>query len=176
MVYFRDQKREYFNAYLFVNKDVTVLKDCSAGSNATTILAMDDQQTFYRKYAFGPDARKLHEQVLWLKTYQDKLPLCKIIAEKYTGDTCCYDMSYENNTEGFFQYIHESSGESSWNILKSVLEQLEEGLYTKSPNTSNDDDIPYTGVSGDGFIKIILGVIFIALVIYIKIRKMDELK
>ena len=43
-------------------------------------------------------------------------------------------------------------------------------------NTSNDDDIPYTGVSGDGFIKIILGVIFIALVIYIKIRKMDELK
>ena len=43
-------------------------------------------------------------------------------------------------------------------------------------NTSNEEDIPYTGVSGDGFIKIILGVIFIALVIYIKIRKMDELK
>lgn len=43
-------------------------------------------------------------------------------------------------------------------------------------NSTGDKDIPYTGVSGDAFIKIILGVIFIALVIYIKIRKMDELK
>lgn len=42
-------------------------------------------------------------------------------------------------------------------------------------NTSSDDSIPYTGVSTDALIKIILGVILIALAIYIKLRKMDEL-
>lgn len=41
---------------------------------------------------------------------------------------------------------------------------------------SSNDDIPYTGPVGDAFIKIILGVVLIALVIYIKIRKMDEIK
>lgn len=138
-LYFKDKKRDFFEAYLFINKDVIVLKDCSAGSNATTILAMNDQQTFYRKYAFGADAKKLHEQVLWLKTFQDKLPLCNIISEKYTGETCCYDMPYENNSIGYFEYIHESSRDSSWNILKDVLESLEEGLYEKKRNTVNDE-------------------------------------
>lgn len=37
-------------------------------------------------------------------------------------------------------------------------------------------NIPYTGPSEDAFIKIILGVVLVALAIYIKIRKMDEIK
>lgn len=136
-LYFTGQNRDFFEAYLFINKDVVVLKDCSAGSNATTILAMNDRQTFYRKYALGSDAKKLHEQVLWLKRYQDELPLCKIIAEQYTGETCYYDMPYINNSIGYFQHIHESSGESSWDILKKVLERLEKGLYVKKGNASS---------------------------------------
>lgn len=40
----------------------------------------------------------------------------------------------------------------------------------------SEDNIPYTGPTEDAFIKIILGVVLIALAIYIKIRKMDDIK
>ena len=45
-------------------------------------------------------------------------------------------------------------------------------INTNTPS----DDMPYTGPAGDAFIKIILGVVLVALVIYIKIRKMDDVK
>ncbi len=64
-----------------------------------------------------------------------------------------------------------NTNNSSNNAANSVY-----NIGSNNNNTPEDKDIPYTGVSGDAFIKIILGVIFIALVIYIKIRKMDELK
>ena len=54
------------------------LQDYSAGSNATTMLCMDAEKTFYRKYAFGADGDKLAEQLAWLRAQQDRLPLCDI--------------------------------------------------------------------------------------------------
>ena len=40
--------------------------------------------------------------------------------------------------------------------------------------TESDSDIPYTGTDGDALIRIIIGVIFISLVIYIKIERMNK--
>ncbi len=53
-----------------MNRDITILQDYSAGSNATTMLCMDKQSTFYRKYAFGKDGAKLAEQLDWLRAQQ----------------------------------------------------------------------------------------------------------
>ena len=50
-----------------MNRGITILEDYSAGSNATTMLCMDTQSTFYRKYAFGKDGAKLAEQLDWLR-------------------------------------------------------------------------------------------------------------
>ena len=51
--YFGLENKEYLQRFLQMNRDITILQDYSAGSNATTMLCMDKQSTFYRKYAFG---------------------------------------------------------------------------------------------------------------------------
>ncbi len=129
-IYFNGDNMEYFNAYLSINEDVSVLRDCTAGSNATTILAMNEENTFYRKYAFGADAKKLNEQTEWLETYKDVLPLCKILNKKYENDICYYDMEYLVEAIGYFQYIHTAPLSNSWDILKEVLDSLNKQLYT----------------------------------------------
>lgn len=128
-VYFGGKNQSYIDMYLAINDDVSILQDFSAGSNATTILCMDEKNTFYRKYAYGDDAKKLWEQVEWLKKYEESIPLAKIIKEYRTEEYCYYDMEYKRDTLGFFRYIHTSSLEDSWNVLSHVLDYLDENLY-----------------------------------------------
>ena len=42
-----------------MNQGITILQDYSAGSNATTMLCMDAEKTFYRKYAFWCGRRQV---------------------------------------------------------------------------------------------------------------------
>ena len=64
--YFSSKNRDNLKKYIELNHNINVLADYSAGSNATTILCMDDRQTFWRKYAFDGEADKLKHQVEWL--------------------------------------------------------------------------------------------------------------
>ena len=57
--YFGLENKDYVKRFLQMNRGITILEDYSAGSNATTMLCMDTQSTFYRKYAFGKDGAKL---------------------------------------------------------------------------------------------------------------------
>ena len=61
--YFGLENKDYVKRFLQMNRGITILEDYSAGSNATTMLCMDTQSTFYRKYAFGKDGDKLAEQL-----------------------------------------------------------------------------------------------------------------
>lgn len=130
--YFSDEKREYFDRYLEINNDVNVLKDCSAGSNATTILCMKDGKTFYRKYAFGKDADKLWDQIEWIIQYSESLTLPVILKKERTKDYCYYDMQYRSDAISFFNYIHSASDEDNWCVLNAVLEDLDKNLYQKN--------------------------------------------
>ena len=38
--------------FIKINQGVSIIRDFSAGSNATTMLCMDEKKTFFRKYAF----------------------------------------------------------------------------------------------------------------------------
>ena len=58
---------------------ITILQDYSAGSNATTMLCMDAEKTFYRKYAFGADGDKLAEQLAWLRADLSFVPKQKMV-------------------------------------------------------------------------------------------------
>lgn len=132
-VYFsNEERREYVNLYLEINKDVNVIRDYSAGSNATTMLCLNEKGTFFRKYAFEDDASKLKEQVEWLEQYNDILPLSHIIGKNVGDKYCCYDMEYNPQAVGFFQYIHSAPSDECWNVLYSVLELLKEKLHTKN--------------------------------------------
>ncbi len=139
-LYFNGNNQDYFQCYLSINRGVSVLCDCSAGSNATTILCMEEGKSFYRKYALGEEAKRLWEQVEWIEKYRDQLPLPVVIRRENTEKYCYYDMLYCKNSISFFQYIHTSSIEDSWNVLEQVMETLREKFYIHKTNKEMDID------------------------------------
>lgn len=127
--YFSGESRDYINNYLAINRDVSVLRDYSAGSNATTILCVGDGRTFFRKYAFGKDAAKLSEQIRWIRENADRLPLPEILRSEENEVYCYYDMPYLPDAVGLFEYAHSMPLEKSEELIGRVLEKLKESLY-----------------------------------------------
>lgn len=128
--YFSAEKAEYLKNYLKLNRDVAIIEDYSAGSNATTILCSKNGETFYRKYSFGKDAEKLHDQINWIKEHKDKLTLTNITNEYYKNEVCSYDMPYVPGAVTCFNYVHTMPFYQSWENIKSALEDLDKNLHT----------------------------------------------
>ena len=120
---------------------VSVIKECSSGSNATTVLCMDETGVFYRKYAFGGDGEKLYEQIRWIKENNKLIPLPQVIREKKTECGCYYDMVYNSHSVGMFEYVHSMPIEQSWKLITSVLEQMEQKLYSISMQKATPESI-----------------------------------
>ncbi|MFI3209124.1 MAG: lysylphosphatidylglycerol synthase domain-containing protein [Eubacteriales bacterium] len=131
-IYFSDKQKEYITNYLAINGDVIILQDYSMGSNATTMLCMNNEETFFRKFAFGSDGDKLYEQIQWIEDHKNILPLTRIINTVNTDTYKSYDMEYSNNADGMFHYIHSTPIEQSWNILKGVIDTLKNDLHTRN--------------------------------------------
>ena len=152
--YFGLENKEYLQRFLQMNRDITILQDYSAGSNATTMLCMDKQSTFYRKYAFGADGGKLAEQIDWLRAQQDRLPLCEILRTAREDGCCWYDMTYNPQAVGMFRYLHSNPVEKSRRILREVLQTLEEQLYRPTARAADPAAIEkYIETKVDGNLK-----------------------
>lgn len=149
--YFGLQNKAWVDRFLQMNQDITILQDYSAGSNATTMLCMDKTRTFYRKYAFGADGKKLAEQLHWLRAQQDRLPLCEILRTGEDADCCWYDMTYDPQAVGMFRYLHSNPVEKSAAVLHGVLDTLEEKLYRPTATAADPDAIEkYIAAKVDG--------------------------
>ncbi len=130
-IYYEENNRDYVRNYLEINKDVTVISDNSAGSNASTVVIMRDGKMYFRKYAFGQDGKKLAEQVEWIKKNQKRIPLPSVCHDVEEENYCVYDMPFYANSIGLFQYIHTMPIEKSWEIIQKALDDLKTGLYTQ---------------------------------------------
>lgn len=127
--YFSNENNEYLSNYLKINQNISIIRDYSAGSNATTMLCMNGETTFFRKYAFEGDGDKLYEQVQWIEKYNDKLTLPQILEAEKTDIYCYYDMPYNANSVGLFEYVHSMPTEQSWKLIKEVLKSLDVSIY-----------------------------------------------
>lgn len=130
-MYFAGEKKEYIENYLKINRNILVLRDYSAGSNATTILCTDGENSFYRKYAFMDAADKLSEQIGWIELYSEKLPLAKIIRKEVGEGVCFYDMPYYHDAVTLFEYSQSCEYDNLWNAIEGVVNELEAKLYSK---------------------------------------------
>lgn len=139
--YFADNNREYIANYLKINQDISIIRDYSAGSNATTLLCMDEEKTFFRKYAFGSDGDKLYQQIQWIEANQQILPLPQILKQKKEKLYCYYDMPYSSNTVGLFEYVHSMPIEKGWQMIQRVLESLEASSYKMNARPSDAETI-----------------------------------
>ena len=130
--YFSARQPEIVRRFIALNRGVSILADCSAGSNASTMLCMDREGLFYRKYAFGADGEKLAEQLRWLRAHEGRLPLCEILRDDSSPDYCCYDMRYSSEAVGFFPFLHSHPVAAGERVLLGVLDAVERGLYRDS--------------------------------------------
>lgn len=128
--YFSARRPELLKKFIAINRDISIIADYSSGSNASTILCMDKGEIFYRKYAFGADGDKLAEQHKWLCSHQENLPLCRVLRGEHNDDFCCYDMEYNSDASGMFQFIHSHPIAASREILLRVLDAMVQGLYS----------------------------------------------
>ena len=128
--YFNGENSDYYKTYIKLNEDAAIIEDYSAGSNATTMLCSKDGKTFYRKYSFGKDADKLHDQIVWIHKHEKKLTLTKIINEYYDKGVCSYDMPYVQGAVTCFNYVHTTQFKESWRTLKSALVDIDKNLHS----------------------------------------------
>ena len=139
--YFLDKDKSYIDNYLHINQKVTIIRDFSAGSNATTMLCMKKDEIFYRKYTFE-DVDKLYEQLKWIiENKKRKLPLPEIIRKEKTSNYCYYDMLYRPSSIPLFEYIHSMPFEDSWEMIENILIKLEEVLYTNNIRKADIENI-----------------------------------
>ena len=139
--YFLDKDKSYIDNYLKINQKITIIRDFSAGSNATTMLCMKKDEIFYRKYSFE-DIEKLYEQVEWIiENKKRKLPLPEIIRKEKTNNYCYYDMLYKPSSIPLFEYIHSMPFEETWEMIENILKKLEEVLYTNKLRKADAESI-----------------------------------
>ena len=139
--YFLDKDKSYIDNYLKINQKITIIRDFSAGSNATTMLCMKKDEIFYRKYSFE-DTEKLYEQVEWIiENKKKKLPLPEIIRKEKTNKYCYYDMLYKPSSIPLFEYIHSTPFEETWEMIENILKKLEEVLYTNKLRKADTESI-----------------------------------
>jgi hypothetical protein len=139
--YFSGNGQGYISRYLEINQGIRVLQDFTGGSHATTILCMDEQHTFYRKYAFENDGDKLCDQLMWLKAHKRFLKLPEILKAQYGEGYCYYDMPYYAEAVGAFQYIHSMPMEQTWPILENILKDLHKHLYNGTAYPLDQDKL-----------------------------------
>ncbi len=136
--YFSGEQKEYFQNYLKINRDISILQDFSAGSNATTMLCSSKEKTFFRKYSIGEDSKKLQEQISWIEEHR-QIPLVQVIKKFYEEGYCYYDMPYLPEAINCFNYIHSKPVNDSWTILEKVLKDLENNLYKKKKQVKKEN-------------------------------------
>lgn len=139
--YFSGQNRAYVENYLKINQGISIVRDYSAGSNATTLLCMDGKCTFFRKYAFGTDGDKLYQQVCWINDNAAVLPLPTILKSEKNQLYCYYDMPYNSNAVGMFEYAHSMPNERVWEIIQKVFESLESSIYKTDVHNADTETI-----------------------------------
>lgn len=139
--YFSNRNRDYILNYLMINQDTLIIRDYSAGSNAATMLCMDEKRTFFRKYAVGDDREKLYQQIEWIESHSNKLALPQIVKQNKTKAYCFYDMPYNSHAVSLFEYVHSMPIEKGWKIIQSVLERLEHSIYRVDVRKADKDTI-----------------------------------
>jgi hypothetical protein len=128
--YFFAKDREYCEAYIKANRDITIVKDYSGGSHATTLLIEKDKNIrCFRKYAFCDAASKLHSQANWLKEQHGILPLPKVISSRRDENLFSYDMPFEEDAVNFFDAVHCYDTQICWTLLQCVLNDLNQNLH-----------------------------------------------
>lgn len=139
--YFNDSKSTNVKSFIEMNSKVTILKDLSGNSNATTILCMDANSIFYRKYAFGKDANILKKQLDYICKYKEKIKMPIVIRSDYEKNNYMYyDMSDVKGALNLFDYLHTVEIDECEKLFLKIFNDMESNVYLMNENVKNNID------------------------------------
>lgn len=118
-------------------QDISVIRDCTKGSDAVTLLCTNGNDIFFRKFASGEAGIKLRSQLEWIEAQSDDIPSPRILRKFGDANSYGYDMEYSLNSMGLSDYVHSVSIDEAWNMLERVLTTLEESVYIKNVKTAD---------------------------------------
>ncbi|WP_432372856.1 lysylphosphatidylglycerol synthase domain-containing protein [Pantoea allii] len=109
-----------------IGNDTILHRLFHGGSDALTSLISCNGNLYVRKYAKKNGMDKLKLQSAWLNENKLSLPLAQITQEYKHESFYTYDMPYSNQSIDFYEFIHSSAIDKSWNILLKVNNKLNE--------------------------------------------------
>ena len=141
--YFFEQNKLVEKVYR-TNSDIAILRDLSSGSNAITLAIREKQCEKIRKLAFGDDTPGLHQQVNWLNSVRNEIPVAPVLGLRRDADMLSYDMPYSPNNLSFFEVIHTLSQKTNKKIITDIVERLEKNLYQSNRLATDQELLDYS--------------------------------
>ncbi|RAS50403.1 hypothetical protein DET48_1862 [Vibrio diazotrophicus] len=111
------------------------------GSDALTTLVSNDERLAVRKFASSRGREKLKAQKQWLIDNRSRLPLTEVSGEYNGQNIYTYDMPYSTASIDFYEYIHSSNIDDSWNYLEQVLNRISDFHSATLTEDANQDTI-----------------------------------
>ncbi len=108
-----------------------LVKYFKGGSDAITILALQDGKEVVKKIIPIEFRDRLYAQYKWLEERKGRNGIVTVLAEEDSPDYYAIDLDYDPRNEMFYEYIHKNPVASSSAILGQVWEQLGKELYAK---------------------------------------------
>ena len=104
--------------------DAIVHRILPGGSDAVTAVVESGGTLGIRKLGSGAAATRLVDQVDWLRTYANSIPLPPVIDDVWHGRHYHYDMPFSIAARDFYEVIHTSDVERSIETLDSIVDAM----------------------------------------------------
>lgn len=112
-----------------VNGGLSLVKFFKGGSDAITVLALQNGSMYVKKIVPIEYADRLRVQYLWLRKFAKKKAIVDVIAEHRNEEYYAIDLSYSPENISLFEYVHNHSLEQSTQIIDEVWRYVFENIY-----------------------------------------------
>ena len=120
------------------NGDFSLVKYFKGGSDAITILALQNGKRVVKKIIPIQFKDRLKAQYDWLKKYGGRFSIVSTKNERTESDYYSIDITYDESSVPLFEYVHEIAREDAEGLLDQAWEALASGVYGKVGKLKTD--------------------------------------
>jgi lysylphosphatidylglycerol synthase-like protein len=114
-----------------LQKDFKLLKYFKGGSDAITILALQNGKQIVKKIIPHEFENRLKAQYDWLRAHDHTPGIVTVLAEQRTPEYYAIDLSYDPNNEMFYEFIHKNTLKQSEQVLDETWRILSKSVYRR---------------------------------------------
>lgn len=121
---------------LELHENFRLLKYFKGGSDAITILALQDNQEIVKKIIPPEFENRLKAQYEWLQARRGQEGIVKVLGEEKAEDYYAINLEYRSDDTMFFDFMHHNSLDRSAAVLEQVWGYLRTSIHSKPAKLS----------------------------------------